>query len=59
MEPSAWTPLHDGPHDSVSDLTFSDWFLLFLLLAVLVGVAFLIYRIVQRRRLDDDEDDDE
>lgn len=47
---AAFVPLHDGPHDSVSDLTASDYLILLLVLGVLVGIGFLLYRMVQRRR---------
>lgn len=54
---SLLAPLHNGPHDSVSDLTVSDYFLLLLVVAVLVGIGFVLYRIVKRRREDDEDDD--
>lgn len=43
-------PLHDGPHNDVGALTLSDYFLLLIVLAVLVGVGVLLYKLVQRRR---------
>lgn len=57
MAQNGWlSPLHSGPHDSVGDLTPSDYVILLLILGVLVGIGFMIFRFVQRRR-DDDFDD--
>ena len=42
--------LHDGPHNSASDLTASDYLFLAVLLLALVGVGFAIWAVLKRRR---------
>ncbi|MEK6976415.1 MAG: hypothetical protein AABY18_08755 [Candidatus Thermoplasmatota archaeon] len=43
-------PLHDGPHDSASDLTAIDWVLVVVVLLALIGVGAALWHIIQRRR---------
>lgn len=43
-------PLHDGPHDSVSDLTAIDYVLVVVILLALVGVGAALWHVIQRRR---------
>lgn len=42
--------LHDGPHDSVGDLTAIDYVLLVVVLLALVGVGAALWHVIQRRR---------
>ena len=42
--------LHDGPHDSVGDLTASDYIVLIVILLALVGVGAALWHVIQRRR---------
>ena len=44
--------LHDGPHDSVGDLTFSDYAFIALLVLALVGVGVGLWHVIKRRRED-------
>lgn len=43
-------PMHDGPHNSPDDLTASEWFLVLLVLAALVGVGYGLWVLAKRRR---------
>lgn len=45
-----FVPLHDGPHDSVSDLTAIDYVLLVVVLLALLGVGVALWHVIQRRR---------
>ena len=42
--------LHDGPHDSVGDLTASDYIFIVVLLLALIGVGVALWHVIQRRR---------
>jgi hypothetical protein len=42
--------LHDGAHDSASDLTASDYVFIVVLLLALVGIGFAIWAVLKRRR---------
>jgi hypothetical protein len=43
-------PLHDGPHDSVGDLTAIDYVLVVVILLALVGIGAALWHVIQRRR---------
>lgn len=44
--------LHDGPHDSVSDLTPIDYVMIVVVLLALVGIGVALWHVIQRRRMD-------
>lgn len=45
-----FVPLHDGPHDSVSDLTASDYVIGIVVLLALIGIGAVLWHVIQRRR---------
>ena len=45
-----FVPLHDGPHDSPSDLDGGEWTMIGLAVVVLVGILVVVWKLVQRRR---------
>lgn len=45
-----FVPLHDGPHDSVGDLTLSDYVILVVVLLALLGIGVALWHVIQRRR---------
>lgn len=42
--------LHNGPHNSASDLTASDYLFIALLLLALVGIGMGLWHVIKRRR---------
>ena len=48
-----WTPLHSGPHDSVSDLTLGDYVLIIVAILALIGIGAALWTIIQRRKEDE------
>lgn len=42
--------LHDGPHNSASDLTLSDWVFLIVIVLALIGIGAALWHVIQRRR---------
>lgn len=45
-----FVPLHDGPHNSVGDLTASDYVIGIVVLLALIGVGTVLWHVIQRRR---------
>lgn len=45
-----FVPLHDGPHDSVGDLTASDYVIGIIVLLALIGIGVALWHVVSRRR---------
>lgn len=48
----SFLPLHSGPHDSVSDLTLSDYVLMIAALLALIGIGVALWHVIQRRNQD-------
>lgn len=48
-----FVPLHEGPHDSVGDLTASDYVIGIVVLLALIGVGAVLWHVIQRRRGDE------
>lgn len=42
--------LHSGPHDSVSDLTFSDYVMIIVGVLALIGIGVALWHVIQRRK---------
>jgi len=45
-----FVPLHDGAHDSVSDLTAVDYVILIVVILALIGIGAALWHVIQRRR---------